>query len=94
MDDLRNARGSPPFSLPAQRLFFELARRGGVLRLRPLLRDGSFPRDELVVAISELADRCRIAIRLRPPRDRMSVALADIDRITLTAFGRRQSVHA
>lgn len=64
------------------------------MRMRPLLRAGGTPIDELVVAINELVDRHRIAITLRPPRDRTSITLADVDRITVTPFGRRHSVHA
>jgi len=80
----------PPFSRAAYNLYIHLSRRTGCMRLRPLLRDERFTREDLCVAINELAERCRITITLRPPRDRTEAGLADIDRITVTTLGRSQ----
>lgn len=90
---MQNEDREPPISRNGYRLYGLLGRRGGVLRLRPLLRDSSLDASQIVTAINELSDRYRITITWRkcvdtsdPDRRRV---LADIARITLTRLGRK-----
>jgi hypothetical protein len=82
----------PPISRIGYRVYGLLGRRGGVLRLRPLMRDSGLDDPQIRAAINELTDRYRITVTWRksvstsdPTRRRV---LADVERITLTRLGR------
>lgn len=59
---MQNEDREPPISRIGYRVYALLGSRGGVLRLRPLLRDSGLDDRRLVAAISELVDRYRIKI--------------------------------
>jgi hypothetical protein len=92
-DDLDPLHGLHP-SKEARWIFALLYRRGGSMRLRPLLRTLGMNERAFVEAVADLAERywIRIAWRkaaLEAPDDRPH-AVADIERLTTTRFGRRK----
>lgn len=82
----------PPFSRDALYIFGLLARRGGTMRVGPLLQQSHLSTEELAAAVNELAERCWVKIAGRNPRIRMPGDLPErfraIERVTTTAFGR------
>jgi hypothetical protein len=80
--------------LEARYLFGQLARRGGCMRLKPIMHHLRLEPAELVTAITELAERYWIKIIWRPSPpgtpDDAPRELADIDRLATTRFGRKK----
>jgi hypothetical protein len=78
----------------ARQLFAYLRRRGGSVRLQPLLRDHATDRRTLIDAITDLRERYWITIVWRRPApgvlDDAPRAFTDIDRLCTTRFGRRK----
>lgn len=89
---MQNEDREPPISRIGYRVYALLGSRGGVLRLRPLLRDSGLDDRRLEAAISELVDRYRIKITwskgTTTPGPTRRPVLTDIERITLTRLGR------
>lgn len=83
---------APPFSHSAFSVFSLVARRGGTMRVAPLLARSRLPPRVLVDAINELAERGWVKIEWRNPRRRMPDGTPEcfrtVERITTTAFGR------
>lgn len=75
-------------------VFAYLARRGGCMRLQPIVRHLRLEPAVLVAAIIELAERywIRIVWRPSPPGtpDEGPRPYTDIDRLVTTRFGRRK----
>jgi hypothetical protein len=81
-------------SAEARYLFGQLARRGGCMRMRPIVRHLGLEPAILVAAITELVDRYWITLVWRPalpgtPEDEPRPH-TDIDRLTTTRFGRKK----
>lgn len=78
----------------ARQLFAYLSRRGGSVRLKPLLRGLSMDRRTLVEAITDLRERYWITVIWRKPPpgtpDDASRPLDDVERLCTTRFGRRK----
>ena len=87
-----DSREAARFSSNALHVFGVLDRRGGTLRVYPLLRSVGLPPDVLAAAVNELAGRGWVKITSRHPRDRMPADLPErfraVDRVTTTVFGR------
>jgi hypothetical protein len=83
---------APPFSRYALHVFTCLRRRGGTMRVGPLLSQSRLTPDNLAAAVNELAERCWVKIEWRHPRDRLPDDLPerfrDVERVTTTRFGR------
>jgi hypothetical protein len=83
---------APPFSRDALYIFSLLDRRGGAMRIHPLLQQSRLPPGDLVAAVNELAERCWVKIAWRHPRARLPAGLPErfreVERVTTTAFGR------
>jgi hypothetical protein len=81
-------------SREARYVFGYLHRRGGCMRLTPLLRHLRMEPRDLAVAVSELAERYWITIVWRKTAastpDDEPRPFADIDRLVTTRFGRRK----
>jgi hypothetical protein len=91
--DLDPLHGMHP-SREARYLFAHVLRRGGSLRLRPLLRTLGMDERAFVDALNDLADRFWIRIvwrkaALARPEDDF-FELADIERLTTTRYGRKK----
>ncbi len=82
----------PPFSPDALRLMDLLMRRGGTMRIGPLLEACGLTSDALVAAVNELAERCWVSIVWRGPDARRPETLParfrEANRIVTTRFGR------
>jgi hypothetical protein len=83
---------SPHASREARYVFAYLHRRGGSLRLRPLLAGLGMDQDAFIDALNELTERCWIAVIWRrqaavTPDDEFR-PLTDIARLCTTRFGR------
>ncbi len=92
-EDLDPLHGLHP-SREARYLFAHLLRRGGSLRLGPLLRALGMDERAFADAVTELADRYWIRIvwhkaALAAP-DGEPLPLTAIDRLTTTRFGRKK----
>ncbi len=87
-----DSRESARFSSNALHVFGVLARRGGLMRIYPLLRSTGLAPDALAGAVNELAERGWVKTEWRHPRARLPADLPDrfreVDRVTTTAFGR------
>jgi hypothetical protein len=85
---------SPHASLDARNLFGTLHRRGGTLRLGPLLRSLAMDERAFVDAVIELSERCWIGIVWRkdaaPVPDGEDRPYTDIERLVTTRFGRHR----
>lgn len=82
----------PPFSADARGVLGLLHRRGGCMRVGPLLDASHLPPDALAEACNELAERGWVTISWRNPRaslpPRFPERFRAIDRVTTTSFGR------
>jgi hypothetical protein len=82
----------PPFPRDALHVFAYLRRRGGSMRIGPLLRWAGLSGDDLVAALNALAERRWVEIAWRAPRDRLPAGLPErfreVERVTTTRFGR------
>jgi hypothetical protein len=85
-------RPTPFSSVSARYIFGLMHRRAGTMRIGPLLQATQLAPDALVEAVNELAERRWIVIAFRNPRRHLPPGLPenfrDIDRITITSFGR------
>jgi hypothetical protein len=83
---------APPFSRDALYVFGLLDRRGGTMRIGPLLQQSRMSCDALVAAVNELAERSWVKVAWRHPRARLPDGLPErfreVERVTTTAFGR------
>jgi hypothetical protein len=87
-----------PYGIHASReariVFTCLARRGGSMRLKPLLRRLGMEPRIFVEAVTELAERYWIIIHCRKPApgtpDDEPRPYTDIERLCATRFGRRK----
>ncbi|NWG72697.1 MAG: hypothetical protein HXY23_13985 [Parvularculaceae bacterium] len=83
---------APAFSHSALHVFGLLARRGGTMRIGPLLDAARLPPDALAEAVNELAERCWVKIAWRNPRRRLPPGLPErfraVDRVTTTGLGK------
>lgn len=95
-DDLASLRAiyDRPLSTMARGFFSYLNRRGGSVRIGPLLRHGGLNADQLVAAANELANRRMVTIIWRAPRARMPEGLPErfreVERICTTRWGRHR----
>jgi hypothetical protein len=92
-NDLDPMHGLHP-TREARYLFAYVLHRGGSLRLRPLVRALGMDERAFADAVNDLVERYWIRIvwrkaALAAPEDEPP-ALADIDRLTTTRFGRRK----
>jgi hypothetical protein len=82
----------PPFSSTALYIFGRLLRRGGCMRIGPLLRDLKLDHTQFANAINELQERGWIRITWRKDGTRLPehipARFAPCKRITTTRFGR------
>lgn len=82
----------PPFSPQATHVFALLLRRGGCMRIGPLIAASGLPAAALAAALNELAERCWIKITWRSPQARRPDTLPenfrDVRHLTTTALGR------
>ena len=82
----------PPFSTTALYIFGRLRRRGGSMRIAPLLRDLKLDDTQFADAINELQERGWIKITWRkdgaPLPANVPARFARCKRITTTSFGR------
>src|SRR5262245_15850503 len=85
---------SPNPPREARYVFGCLYRRGGSMRLKPLLRDLSLEPREFVAAIIELSERYWIRIVWRKPApgtpEEETRHYTEIDRLCVTRFGRKK----
>ena len=85
---------SPHASREARYVFAYLYRRGGSVRLRPLMRHLRLEPRDLVAAIIDLAELYWITIVWRTPAPGTPAEetrpLTDIDRLCTTRFGRKK----
>ena len=85
---------SPHASREARYVFSYLERRGGSVRLRPLMRHLRLEPRDLVAAITDLAELYWITIVWRKPTPGTPAdetrPLTDIDRLCATRFGRKK----
>ena len=85
---------SPHASREARYVFSYLDRRGGSVRLRPLMRHLRLEPRDLVAAITDLAELYWITIVWRTPAPGTpaedSRPYTDIDRLCTTRFGRKK----
>ena len=76
----------------ARCVFACLRRRGGSMRIGPLLQQSRLSPDALAAAVNELAQRSWVSIVWRNPRARLPDGLPErfreVDRVTTTVFGR------
>ena len=83
---------APRLSYNAWSLMELLLRRGGGMRMGPLLRASDMSHDNLALAIKELAERWWIEIAWRGPSARRPCALPDrfrpVRRVATTRIGR------
>ncbi len=83
---------APRLSYNAWRLMELLLRRGGGMRMEPLLRASDMSHDNLVLAIRELAERWWVDIVWRAPSARhprtVPERFRDVRRIVTTRTGR------
>ena len=81
-----------PPSLPALRVMGLIARRGGTMRMAPLLDASKLSADELAEAVNELALRGWVRIVWRGPDARrpesLPPRLREVRRVVATRFGR------
>lgn len=81
-------------SREARYVFAYLVRRGGSMRLAPMLRHLRIEPDVFVPAVTELAERYWITIVWRKaaaaPPDDTPRPLTDLHRLVATRFGRRK----
>jgi hypothetical protein len=81
-------------SREARYVFAYLARRGGTMRLGPMLRHLGLEPRMFVEAVAELAERYWIVIHWRKPApgtpDEETRPYTDIERLCSTRFGRRK----
>ena len=82
----------PPFSTTALYIFGHLRRRGGSMRIGPLLRDLKLDDTQFADATNELQERGWIKVTWRkdgaPLPDNIPARFARCKRITTTSFGR------
>jgi hypothetical protein len=82
----------PSFSNEAMAILGLLKRRGGTMRIVPLLRRTGLEAEAFVRALKELHERRWVHIKWRKPRSDMSSALPErcreVERVTLSRFGR------
>jgi hypothetical protein len=76
-------------------VFSYLSRRGGSMRLAPMLRHLRLEPESFVAAVTDLAERYWITIHWRKPTaapigEDGSRAVSDIHRLCTTRFGRRK----
>jgi hypothetical protein len=87
-----DSRESARLSSRALYVFGVVARRGGLMRIRPLLQNAGLPPEALADAVNELMQRGWVRIGWRRPRARLPSGLPErfreVDRIATTAFGR------
>ena len=87
---------SPHPTRAARQVFAYLRRRGGSVRLKPLLRGLAMDPPALVDAITDLRERYWITVVWRkaasgtPEDDDAPRPLADVERLCTTRFGRRK----
>lgn len=90
----RDPMDSPHASGPARCVFAYIKRRGGTVRVRPLLRGLGMDQRILVDAIIELRERYWIKIVWRKAAavapDDESRLITDIERIVTTRYGRHR----
>ena len=83
---------APPFSSTALYIFSRLLRRGGSMRIGPLLRDLKLDDSQFADATNELHERGWIRVTWRkdgaPLPDNIPARFARCKRITTTRFGR------
>ena len=88
----QNDPAAPHFSRLALYIFDFLRRRGGSMRLAPLLQETRLTPDDLATAVNELAERCWVNIEWRAPRDPLPEGIPErfreAERVTTTRFGR------
>lgn len=81
-----------PFSRRALQVYRLLARRGGTMRMRPLLAAAGLAPDDLAQAIDELAERSWVKVTWLPPERRpppdLPPPFREAERVTTTSFGR------
>jgi hypothetical protein len=85
---------SPHASRDARYVFSYLHRRGGTMRLQPMLRHLRMDPATLVAAVNELAERYWITVVWRkevsPPPEDAPRPFTDVARLCTTRFGRRK----
>jgi hypothetical protein len=78
----------PPSSYNALFVFTWLYRRGGSVRIRPLLRWSGLTCDELCAAVNELQERGWVLVAWRTLRSDLPARVREVDRVTITHQGR------
>ena len=78
----------PPSSYNALFVFTWLDRRGGSVRIRPLLRWSGLTCDELCTAVNELHERGWVKTTWRTSRPDLPERVREVDRVTTTHQGR------
>jgi hypothetical protein len=81
-------------SREARYLFAYLHRRGGTMRLRPMLRHLRMEPRDFLAAVTELAERYWITIVWRPTppgtAEDEARSCAEVERLVTTRFGRKK----
>ncbi len=78
----------PRLSSRAHTLYTLVESNAGCVRLRPLMQWSGLSATDLCEALNELMDRRWIDVIWREGADEERQALSDIERITITRFGR------
>jgi hypothetical protein len=85
-------RPAPPLSRQSRQVMELLVRRGGTLRMCPLLEAAGLDADALAAAVNELATRGWVKVVWRGPEARrpetLPERLREVVRIVATRFGR------